>query len=186
MPRSWLRPGARTMGLNAQSGRPRLPFGASRGWRPAHASNAQNDALPPACAPATINGRPTNGPNTATRWITQKGADGNMTSHHDSPTTSAGPFASRPRRFSEGVERMPRAPSSSRVGRFSDGLARSPRSASAKRIGSFADGLVLRPYDRPARRVGSFSDGYERGGRDRQTELGVGSPRNTEEGKLAA
>jgi hypothetical protein len=35
--------------------------------------NAHNDALPPPCAPATIKGRPTNGPNTATRWITQKG-----------------------------------------------------------------------------------------------------------------
>lgn len=148
--------------------------------------NAQNDALPPPCAPATIKGRPTNGPNTATRWITHKGADGNMTSHHDTPTTSDGPFASRPRRFSEGVERMPRAPSSYRVGRFSDGLARSPRSASAKRIGSFADGLVQRPYDRSARRVGSFSDGYERGGRGRETEPHVGSPRNTEEGRLAA
>jgi hypothetical protein len=148
--------------------------------------NAQNDALPPACAPATINGRPTNGPNTATRWITQKGADGYMTSHDDTPTTPDGPFASRPRRFSEGIERMPRAPSSSRVRRFSDGLARSPRSASAKRIGSFADGLARRPYDRSARRVGSFSDGYEQGGRGRETEPRVGSPRNTEEGKLAA
>jgi len=109
-----------------------------------------------------------------------------MTSHHDTPITPDGPFASRPRRFSEGVERMPRAPSSNRVGRFSDGLARSPRSASAKRIGSFADGLVLRPYNRPARRVGSFGDGYEQGGRDRETAPRVASPRNTEEGKLAA
>jgi hypothetical protein len=148
--------------------------------------NAQNDALPLPCAPATINGRPTNGPNTATRWITQIGADGNMTSHHDSQTTPDGPFASRPRRFSEGIERMPRAPSSSRVGRFSDGLARSPRSASAKRIGSFADGVAQRPYDRSARRVGSFGDGYERGGGGRETAPRVGSPRNTEGGRLAA
>jgi hypothetical protein len=109
-----------------------------------------------------------------------------MTSHHDTPTTSDGPFASRPRRFSEGIERMPLAPSSSRVGRFSDGLARSPRSASAKRIGSFADGLVQRPYDRSARRVGSFSDGFQRGGRHRETTPGVDSPRSTEEGRLAA
>jgi hypothetical protein len=148
--------------------------------------NAQNDALRPPCAPATIKGRSTNGPNTATRWITQKGADGNMTSHHDTPTTPDGPFASRPRRFSEGVERMPLAPSSYRVGRFSDGLERSPRSASANPIGSFADGLARRAYDRSARRVGSFSDGYERGGRDRETAPRVGSPRNTEEGRLAA
>jgi hypothetical protein len=148
--------------------------------------NAQNDALPPPCAPATITGRPTNGPNAATRWITQKGAVGNMTSRHDTPTTPDGPFASRPRRFSEGVERMPLAPSSYRVGRFSDGLARSPRSASAKRIGSFADGLVQRPYDRSARRVGSFSDGYERGGRGGETAPRDDSPRNTEEGRLAA
>jgi hypothetical protein len=118
--------------------------------------------------------------------MTQKGADGNMTSHHDTPTTPDGPFASRPRRFSEGVERIPLAPSSYRVGRFSDGLARSPRSASAKRIGSFADGLVQRPYDRSARRVGSFSDGYERGGRGRETAPRVGSPPNTEEGRFAA
>jgi hypothetical protein len=139
-------------------------------------SNAQNDALPPACAPATIEGRQTN----------QKGADGNMTTHHDTPTTPDGPFASRPRRFSQGIERMPRAPSSSRVGRFGDGLARSPRSASTKRVGSFADGLARRPYDRSARRVGSFSDGYERGGGGRKTAPRVGSPRNTEEGRLAA
>ena len=131
--------------------------------------NAQNDALPPPCAPATIKGRPTNGPNTATRWITHKGADGNMTSHHDTPTPPYVPFASRPRRFSEGIERMPRAPSSARVGRFSDGLARSPCSASARRIGSFADGLAQRPHNRSARRVGSFSDGYERGGGGRET-----------------
>lgn len=32
--------------------------------------NAQNDALPPRCARATIKGRPTNGPTKATRWIT--------------------------------------------------------------------------------------------------------------------
>ena len=101
--------------------------------------------------------------------ITQKGADGNMTSHHDTPTPPYGPFASRPRRFSEGIERMPRAPSSARVGRFSDGLARSPCSASARRIGSFADGLAQRPHNRSARRVGSFSDGYERGGGGRET-----------------
>jgi hypothetical protein len=112
--------------------------------------------------------------------------DQSMTSHHDTPTNPDGPFASPPRRFSEGIERMPRAPSSSRVGRFSDGLARSPRSASAKRIGSFADGLAQTPYDRSARRVGSFGDGYERGGRGRETAPRVDSPRNTEEDRLAA
>jgi hypothetical protein len=116
----------------------------------------------------------------------QKGADGNMTSHYDTPTTPDRPFASRPRRFSEGMERMPLAPSSFRVGRFSDGLARSPRSASARRIGSFADGLARRPYDRSARRVGSFSDGYERCGRGRETAPRVDSDRSTEEGRLAA
>jgi hypothetical protein len=109
-----------------------------------------------------------------------------MTSHHDTPTTSDGPFASRPRRFSEGIERMPLAPSSSRVGRFSDGLARSPRSASAKRIGSFADGLAQRPYDGSTRRVGSFSDGFERGSRGRETAPRVNSPRSPEEGRIAA
>jgi hypothetical protein len=142
--------------------------------------------LPPACAPATINGRPNQRAEYRDPVDTQKGADGNMTSHHDTPTTPVGPFASRPRRFSEGIERMPGAPSSYRAGRFSDGLARSPRSASAKRIGSFADGVAQRPYDRPARRVGSFSDGYERDGKDRAAAPRVASPRNTEEGKLAA
>ena len=148
--------------------------------------NAHNDALPPPCAHATIKGRPTNGPNYCDPVDHPERTDGNMTSHHDTPTTPDGPFASRPRRFSEGVERMPRAPSSYRVGRFSDGLARSPRSASAKRIGSFADGVAQRPYDRSARRVGSFSDGYERGGRGGETAPRDDSPPNTEEGRLAA
>ena len=46
-------PALRTMGLNAQSGRPRVPFGASRGMEARLRINAQNDALPPACAPAS-------------------------------------------------------------------------------------------------------------------------------------
>lgn len=109
-----------------------------------------------------------------------------MTFHHDALTTRDGPFASRPRRFSEGMERMPLAPSSSRVGRFSDGLARSPLSASARRIGSFADGLAQLPYDRSTRRVGSFGDRFERGGRDHETTPSLDSPRATEEGRIAA
>ena len=149
--------------------------------------NAQNHALPPPCARATIRGRPTNGPTNATLWITpNKERTANMTSHHDAPTTPDAPFASPTRRFSEGMERMPPAPSSSRVGRFSDGLARLPRSASAQRSGSFADGLAQPPYDRSARRVGSFSDGFERGGRDPETAPRVDSPRSTEEGRIAA
>jgi hypothetical protein len=120
-----------------------------------------------------------------TRWIAKKERNGNMTSHHDAPTTPE-PFAPPQRRFSEGMERMPPSPSSSRVGHFSDGLARSPRSASARRIGSFADGLARRPYDRATRRVGSFSDGSDQAGGDRQTAQRIGSPRSTEEGRIAA
>jgi hypothetical protein len=64
-----------------------------------------------------------------------------MTSHHDRPVVADRPYARPPRRFSEGTERMPLAPSSWRVGRYSDGVARSRRTSSARRIGSFADGL---------------------------------------------
>lgn len=91
-----------------------------------------------------------------------------------------------PRRFSEGMERMPLAPSSWRVGRFSDGLASLPLSASAKRIGSFADGLVLRPDASSTRRVGSFGDGLEREGGDSPTVSRVDSQRSTVENRIAA
>ena len=117
--------------------------------------------------------------------ITQKGADGNMTSHHDTPTPPYVPFASRPRRFSEGIERMPRAPSSARVGRFSDGLARLQRGAALrKRVGSFADGIRHRPEARSARRVGSFSDGLATTGAVGGTVPRIDSPRAG--GRIAA
>jgi hypothetical protein len=112
--------------------------------------NAQNDALPLPCAPATINGRPTNGPNTATRWITQIGADGNMTSHHDSQTTPDGPFASRPRRFSEGIERMPRAVVVSR-----GSLQRRTRALAAERLGEAHRQLRRRARAEAVRPLGS-------------------------------
>ena len=64
------------------------------------------------------------------------------------------------RRFSEGMERIPLAPSMLRVGRFSDGAAPS-LAFSAVGLGSFADGLVDRPDPSEPRRVGSFGDGYE-------------------------
>ena len=62
--------------------------------------------------------------------------------------------ARHPRRFSEGMERVPVAPETLRVGRFSDGLAPT-LNLSAADIGSFADGLVERPA---VIGVGSFGD----------------------------
>ncbi|MGH2824894.1 MAG: hypothetical protein ACRDLY_18110 [Thermoleophilaceae bacterium] len=112
--------------------------------------------------------------------------EGKLTFHHDARISPDGPSVPPPRRFSEGIERMPLAPSSCRVGRYSDGLARSPRTASATRIGSFADGLAQRPDASMARRVGSFSDGLERGGGDRGTVPRVDSQRSTVEGRIAA
>jgi hypothetical protein len=109
-----------------------------------------------------------------------------MTSHHDATTSPDGPSALPPRRFSEGVERMPLASSSSRLGRFSDGLGRSPRRVSAKRIGSFADGIAHRADYRSAHRVGSFSDGLERAGTDPETEPRADAQRSTGEGRMAA
>ena len=64
------------------------------------------------------------------------------------------------RRFSEGMERSPLAPSTLRVGRFSDGTAPS-LVLSADVLGSFADGLVDRPDPSKPLRVGSFGDGYD-------------------------
>jgi hypothetical protein len=61
------------------------------------------------------------------------------------------------RRFSEGMEQMPLAPSTLRVGRFSDGIA-PPLALSAHTLGSFADGLVDTPDPSAPRRVGSFGD----------------------------
>ena len=109
-----------------------------------------------------------------------------MTSHHDTPTSPDRPSALPPRRFSEGLERMPLASSSSRLGRFSDGLGRSPRRVSAKRIGSFADGIAHRADDCSARRVGSFSDGLERAGSDPEREPPADTQRSTEERRIAA
>ena len=82
-----------------------------------------------------------------------------MTSRQESPTTSYVPSTPLGRRFSEGIERKPPAPSVRRVGRFSDGLARLQRGAALKRVGSFADGIRHRPEAPSAHRVGSFSDG---------------------------
>jgi hypothetical protein len=60
-----------------------------------------------------------------------------------------------PRRFSEGMERVPVAPETLRVGRYSDGLAPTLNLTVAN-IGSYADGRVERPAEH---RVGSFGDG---------------------------
>jgi hypothetical protein len=109
-----------------------------------------------------------------------------MPPQDDTPTSPNWPLDPPPRRFSEGMERMPLARSSSRVGRFSDGIARSLRSASAKRMGSFADGLARRPNARSARRVGSFGDGLARVGVYRATVRQVDSPRRSVEDRRAA
>lgn len=70
-------------------------------------------------------------------------------------------IAVRPaRRFSEGMERSPLAPSTLCIGRFSDGTAPS-LALSADGLGSFGDGLVDRPDPSEPRRVGSFGDGYD-------------------------
>jgi hypothetical protein len=63
------------------------------------------------------------------------------------------------RRFSEGMERIPPAPSTLRLGRFSDGTAPS-LALPAVRLVSFADGLADRPTSSVPHRVGSFGDGY--------------------------
>jgi hypothetical protein len=62
--------------------------------------------------------------------------------------------ARHPRRFSEGMERVPAAPETLRVGRYSDGLAPTLNLTAAD-IGSYADGLVERPA---VLRIGSFGD----------------------------
>ena len=59
-----------------------------------------------------------------------------------------------PRRFSEGMERVPVAPETLRVGRFSNGQAPTLNLTAAS-IGSYADGLVERPA---VLSVGSFGD----------------------------
>jgi hypothetical protein len=109
-----------------------------------------------------------------------------MTPQDDTPTSPSWPSNPPPRRFSEGMERMPLARSSSRVGRFSDGIARSLQSASAKRIGSFADGLARRSNAHSAHRVGSFGDGLARVGVYRATLRRVDSPRSSVEDRRAA
>jgi hypothetical protein len=109
-----------------------------------------------------------------------------MTIRHDAPTSLDGLSAGRQRRFSEGMEHTPLAPSRSRLGHFSDGLARSPRMASVKRIGTFADGIAHRPDNRSARRIGRFSDGLERGRRDGKTEPRVDSQLSSTAGRIAA
>jgi hypothetical protein len=65
----------------------------------------------------------------------------------------------RRRRYSEGIERLPSAPSTLHVGRFSEGLEQVPRPVAARRVGSFADGLATHPEQGWERRVGSFADG---------------------------
>jgi hypothetical protein len=62
------------------------------------------------------------------------------------------------RRFSEGLERRPTAPSNGRVGRFSDGTELT-RVASVVRVGSFADGQADGHSDAAEIRVGTFADG---------------------------
>jgi hypothetical protein len=69
----------------------------------------------------------------------------------------------RRRRFSEGIERLPSAPSTLHVGRFSEGLERSPRPRATRRVGSFADGIAVHPEQVWERRVGSFADGTRTG-----------------------
>jgi hypothetical protein len=109
-----------------------------------------------------------------------------MTSHHDRPVVADRPYARPPRRFSEGLERMPLAPYSWRVGRYSDGVAHSRRTSSAPRTGSFADGLVRRPEAAMARRVGSFSDGLERGRAERVDVPRTDAQRSNVERRIAA
>ena len=65
----------------------------------------------------------------------------------------------RRRRFSQGIERIPSAPSTLHVGRFSEGVERSPRPPATRRVGSFADGIAAHPEKQWERRVGSFADG---------------------------
>jgi hypothetical protein len=65
----------------------------------------------------------------------------------------------RRRRFSEGVEQVPSAPSTLHVGRFSEGLEKTPRPRATRRVGSFADGIATHPDEAWERRVGSFADG---------------------------
>jgi hypothetical protein len=147
-------------------------------------TNAQKHALPAPCARATIEAdKPTQ---TKACWMNpvQEGTD--MTFQHNTPIVPDRPSARPGRRFSEGIERMPLAPSSWRVGSYSDGLARSPRTASARRIGSFADGLMQRPDAAVARRVGSFSDGLERGAGHRGSVQRVDSQRSGVDERIAA
>ena len=59
-----------------------------------------------------------------------------------------------PRRFSEGMERVPVVPETLRIGRFSDGQAPTLNLTAAS-IGSYADGLVERPA---VLSIGSFGD----------------------------
>src|SRR5215217_2906740 len=63
----------------------------------------------------------------------------------------------RPRRFSEGVERLPDLASSARVGTFADG----PATTGDDPVGTFADGLVLRP-DAPSVRPAPPAGGLRR------------------------
>jgi hypothetical protein len=109
-----------------------------------------------------------------------------MTSHNDAPVVPDRPCARPPRRFSEGIERRPLAPSSWRVGRYSDGVARSRPTGSARRIGSFADGRVQLPDAAMARRVGSFGDGFERGREERGNVPRFDAQRSNAERRIAA
>jgi hypothetical protein len=109
-----------------------------------------------------------------------------MTSRQESPTTSYVPSTPLGRRFSEGIERKPPAPSVRRVGRFSDGLTRSQRGRAPKPVGGFAAGITHRPDARPARRVGSFSDGLATTGAVHATVPRIDSPRTSAAGRIAA
>jgi hypothetical protein len=88
-----------------------------------------------------------------------------MISTQDRASTDALHEDRRPRRFSQGIERMPHAPANARVGRFSDGIEHSPRSAQSDHVGTFAEGIAQYPDDPGAHRIGSFADGYVSGHR---------------------
>jgi len=81
-----------------------------------------------------------------------------MTATAGNSTRSENDLAARqPRRYSEGMERVPVALSVRRVGRYSDGLAPA-LTLTADVVGSYADGLVARPDPSDTIRVGSYGD----------------------------
>jgi hypothetical protein len=75
----------------------------------------------------------------------------------NAPSSADEIIVRHPRRFSEGMERVPVDPATLRVGRYSDGLAPA-LTITPDLIGSYADGLVARPDASAVLRVGSFGD----------------------------